>query len=198
MFICFLLLLVGLLFVVVLLFFVVQLGVVKGVLFSGCVVKQVVIEVKLEMVCLFVNEGQVVGLEKVFFEVKEYCIEVGLLRENKQKVIDSECEVSECEKDLCKVMGKGDLEKIEKCKVKLVEVCVELEEVKKGLEQVQVQQDIRYCFMFCVFYVRCMMFMVLFVICVVVGYQVLFSVVVMVNECQCLFVLFFVFFRYGV
>lgn len=63
----------------------------------------------------------------------------GLLRENKQKVIDSEREVSEREKDLRKAMGKGDPEKIEKRKAKLAEARAELEEAKKGLEQAQAQ-----------------------------------------------------------
>lgn len=61
------------------------------------------------------------------------------LRENKQKVIDSEREVSEREKDLRKAMGKGDPEKIEKRKAKLAEARAELEEAKKGLEQAQAQ-----------------------------------------------------------
>ncbi|MGP6274743.1 DUF1090 family protein, partial [Pseudomonas paraeruginosa] len=65
--------------------------------------------------------------------------EAGLLRENKQKVIDSEREVSEREKDLRKAMGKGDPEKIEKRKAKLAEARAELEEAKKGLEQAQAQ-----------------------------------------------------------
>ncbi|MFN2964350.1 DUF1090 family protein [Escherichia coli] len=40
----------------------------------------------------FANEDQVAGLEKALSEVKEHCTEAGLLRENKQKVIDSVCE----------------------------------------------------------------------------------------------------------
>ncbi|MCR3765567.1 DUF1090 domain-containing protein, partial [Pseudomonas aeruginosa] len=85
------------------------------------------------------NEGQVAGLEKALAEVKAHCTEAGLLRENKQKVIDSEREVSEREKDLRKAMGKGDPEKIEKRKAKLAEARAELEEAKKGLEQAQAQ-----------------------------------------------------------
>ena len=73
-------------------------------------------------------------MEKALSEVKEHCTEAGLLRENKQKVIDSEREVSEREKDLRKAMGKGDPEKIEKRKAKLAEARAELEEAKKGLE----------------------------------------------------------------
>ena len=90
------------------------------------------------------QRGQVAGLEKALSEVKEHCTEAGLLRENKQKVIDSEREVSEREKDLRKAMGKGDPEKIEKRKAKLAEARAELEEAKKGLEQAQAQWDTRY------------------------------------------------------
>ncbi|OLQ27564.1 hypothetical protein BIW01_12245, partial [Pseudomonas aeruginosa] len=110
-----------------------------GAPLSGCAAKQAAIEAKLETARSFANEGQVAGLEKALSEVKEHCTEAGLLRENKQKVIDSEREVSEREKDLRKAMGKGDPEKIEKRKAKLAEARAELEEAKKGLEQAQAQ-----------------------------------------------------------
>ena len=112
---------------------------IKGAPLSGCAAKQAAIEAKLETARSFANEGQVAGLEKALSEVKEHCTEAGLLRENKQKVIDSEREVSEREKDLRKAMGKGDPEKIEKRKAKLAEARAELEEAKKGLEQAQAQ-----------------------------------------------------------
>lgn len=111
----------------------------QGAPLSGCAAKQAAIEAKLETARSFANEGQVAGLEKALSEVKEHCTEAGLLRENKQKVIDSEREVSEREKDLRKAMGKGDPEKIEKRKAKLAEARAELEEAKKGLEQAQAQ-----------------------------------------------------------
>ena len=116
-----------------------QPGAAKGAPLSGCAAKQAAIEAKLETARSFANEGQVAGLEKALSEVKEHCTEAGLLRENKQKVIDSEREVSEREKDLRKAMGKGDPEKIEKRKAKLAEARAELEEAKKGLEQAQAQ-----------------------------------------------------------
>lgn len=111
-----------------------QPGAAKGAPLSGCAAKQAAIEAKLETARSFANEGQVAGLEKALSEVKEHCTEAGLLRENKQKVIDSERE-----KDLRKAMGKGDPEKIEKRKAKLAEARAELEEAKKGLEQAQAQ-----------------------------------------------------------
>ncbi|HBP5548111.1 TPA: DUF1090 domain-containing protein [Pseudomonas aeruginosa] len=116
-----------------------QPGAAKGAPLSGCAAKQAAIEAKLETARSFANEGQVAGLEKALSEVKEHCTEAGLLRENKQKVIDSEREVSEREKDLRKAMGKGDPEKIEKRKAKLAEARAELEEAKKGLKQAQAQ-----------------------------------------------------------
>lgn len=109
-----------------------QPGAAKGAPLSGCAAKQAAIEAKLETARSFANEGQVAGLEKALSEVREHCTEAGLLRENKQKVIDSEREVSEREKDLRKAMGKGDPEKIEKRKAKLAEARAELEEAKKA------------------------------------------------------------------
>ena len=122
----------GLLLAVSLPLFAAQPGTTKGAPLSGCAAKQAAIEAKLETARSFANEDQVAGLEKALSEVKEHCTEAGLLRENKQKVIDSEREVSEREKDLRKAMGKGDPEKIEKRKAKLAEARAELEEAKKG------------------------------------------------------------------
>ena len=80
---------------------------------SGCAAKAAAIEAKLETARSFANEGQVAGLEKPL-RGQGALHRSRPAEENKQKVIDSEREVSEREKDLRKAMGKGDPEKIEK------------------------------------------------------------------------------------
>lgn len=102
---------------------------------SGCAAKQAAIESKLEEAKAHGNANQAAGLQTALDEVKTHCTDARLAQERKQRVLDAEKEVSQRDKDLRQAMNKGDAEKIEKRKNKLVEARTELEQAKRELEE---------------------------------------------------------------
>jgi hypothetical protein len=107
----------------------------------ACEAKRQDIQAQIEQAKAAGNSNQLAGLQTALEENTAHCTDAGLLKEQENKVLEANREVSKRQADLDKAMKKGDPDRINKRKDKLAESRRELQDEQVKLEKLKPDQD---------------------------------------------------------